>query len=53
MAVPLKLNNAQKDLLMNDPVHYNVSLRYISKEDYWECECDGATARKVKEIVDN
>ena len=48
----LKLNKAQYELLMNDPVHYNVSMSCNSKDYTWECTCDAATAVKVKAVVD-
>ena len=52
MAVPLKLNNAQHKALMDDPIHYDLAMRYSEKDGTWECDCDAATANKVKKIVD-
>lgn len=47
----LILDNAQHDLLMDSPVHYNVSVRCNSKTYKWECDCDSATAKLVKEVI--
>jgi len=52
MGIPLKLTPAQRDKLMNDAIHYDVSMQFISKENMWECVCDAATAMKVKKVVD-
>lgn len=52
MAVPLKLTNAQHQAIMNNPLHYDLSMRYSEKDGFWECDCDAATAKRVKAIVD-
>jgi len=52
MAVFLKLSHSQHAAIMNDPLHYDLSMRYSETTGRWECGCDAATAQKVKKIVD-
>jgi len=49
---PMKLTNAQHAIVKNDAIHYSLSMRYSEKEQMWECDCDAATAMKVKKLVD-
>lgn len=50
--IPFKLTNAQRDKIMNDPLHYNLSMRFNTKDNMWEGETDGPTMTLIKAIVD-
>jgi hypothetical protein len=50
--VEIILNPAQYDKLKNSPLYYNSGARYVSKENYYICDCDPATHRQIKQLVD-
>lgn len=48
----LKLTPSQRTILMNDAIHYDVSLRLETKTMMYICECSPQAARRIKELVD-
>lgn len=48
MAVPFKLTPGERAIIMNHPIHYNLSLRFNSKSNKYEGEAE--TPAQVKEI---
>lgn len=48
----LKLTPAQNQKLRDNPLHYQCSIRYVESENVFVCECDSATAMKIKKIID-
>lgn len=54
MAISFKLTQPQYNLIKNDAIHYNLSMRFNSKENMWEGEAESMAQMKViKKLVDN
>ena len=49
----IKLTQRQYELLKNDPLHYNLSIMYDSRDQCYRADCDSRTAMQIKKIVDN
>jgi hypothetical protein len=46
------LTLGQYALIMNDPVHYDISMRFNSKTNKYEGEANPQQMRKIKALVD-
>lgn len=48
MAIPFKLTPAEYAKVKNDPIHYNLSMRFNGRDGFWEGEAE--TQAQIKQI---